>query len=115
MKWIKWWKKNEIGEEFRGLELKLQTTLIPVAPRPEFVEALRKRLLKQVSEIDLILEPQSQKLQTGLLITGGVLGAIAMVLTGVRGVVSIAGVIGLLISIIKQNSQNAPVSSNLAH
>ncbi len=112
MKIIKWWKKNETNEDFQGLELKLQTTLIPVIPRPEFIAGLRKSLLKQVPEINLTLEPQSQKLQTGLLITGGVLGAMAMVLTGIRGLVSVVGVIGLLLSIIKQYSQDAPMPSS---
>lgn len=115
MKWTKWWKKNEVDEDFQELELRLQSTLIPVIPRPEFVAGLRENLLDQIPEIDLILEPQSQKLQTGLLITGGVLGAVAMILTGIRGVVSIVGVVGLLISLIKQNTQDSRMPSSMAH
>ena len=99
MKWIKWWNKNENTEDFQDLELKLQTYLVPVTPRPDFVDGLRKNLLKQVPEISFVIGPQEQKLQTGVLIAGGVLGATAMFLTGIRGAVSIVGVIGLLISI----------------
>ena len=115
MKIIKWWQKNETDEDLQGLELKLRMTLTPVIPRPEFVAGLRKSLLKQVPEINLTLEPQNQKLRTGLLMAGGVLGVAAMVLTGVRGVVSVVGVVGLLISMIKQSSQDTPAPSNLAH
>ncbi len=113
MKWNYWWQRNELDDELQNLELNLKAALIPVNPRPEFVDDLRNRLMKQPLEIDLVREPKNQKLQTGLLITSGVLGAIAIVLTGVRGAVSIAGIIGLLINVIKQNSQNSsPIPSN---
>lgn len=115
MKWFKWWKKNEIDEELQGLESKLQRILVPVVPRSEFVGGLRKRLLKQVPEIELTVQPQNQALQTGLLITGGIVGGIFVVLTGVRGLVSLVGVIGLLVSWLKQNSQDSTTPSNLAH
>ena len=114
MKWFDRWKKVEMDAEIQDLEFKLERALSPVVPRPEFVAGLRRNLMRQAPEIDLVPVTQNQKLQTGILITGGVLGAFAMVLTGVRGVVSIVGIIGLLISIIRQNSQEAPAPSNLA-
>lgn len=115
MKWIKWWKKNQVDEDVLDLEKKLQSTLVAVNPRQEFVDDLRRKLMKQVSEIDLALEPNKPKFQNGLLIAGGVLGALSMVLTGVRGLISVIGVIGLLISALKHNTNETPVSSNFAH
>ena len=112
MKWLTWWQKKISDEEIEGLELKLQSALTPVAPRPEFAEGLRKRLLKQTPEISVAIEARRQKIQTGLLITGGVFGAVAMIFTGIRGIVSVVGIIGLLISMIKQEMQDAPAVSN---
>jgi hypothetical protein len=71
--------------------------------------------LKQNLGISLIPEAQNQKLKNGLLVTGGIFGAMIMVLTGVRGVVSIVGIIGLLISFIRQNAQEASTPPNFAH
>lgn len=115
MKWFDRWKKTELDVELRGFELKLEDALTSVDPHPEFVIRLRKNLLKQNLEISLIPEPQNQKLQTGLLVTGGILSVILMVLAGVRGVVSVFGIIGLLISFIKQNSQEASTQVNIAN
>ncbi len=115
MKWINWWKKNVGDDEFLNLELKLQSSLTPVGLRTEFVDGLRKNLLKQMPKIDLSVEYQSPKLQTGLLITGGALGALAMVLTGVRGLISVIGVVGLFVSMIKHHSQESSAPSNFAH
>ena len=115
MKWFDRWKKAEIDAELQGLELKLENALSPVIPRPEFVAGLRKNLLQHTPEIDLVPASQNQKLQTGILITGGVLSALAMIFTGVRGMVSIVGIIGLLISLIRQEAQKTPASSSLAN
>ncbi len=115
MKWIKWWQKNELDEELQRLESKLQLTLSTVIPRPEFVDGLRQNLMKQASEIELIPETRNSTLQTGLLIASGIFGSIFVVLTGIRGLVSLVGVGGLLISWLKQNTQNSTAQSNLAH
>ena len=114
MKWIRWWKKNELDEGLQRLESKLQLTLVPVIPRSDFVSGLRQNLMKQASEIELTPETQNRTLQTGLLIASGILGSIFVVLTGVRGLISLVGVGGLLISWLNQNTQNPTAQSNLA-
>jgi hypothetical protein len=116
MKWFGWWKKTEEDQELIDLEMRLQETLVPVAPRAEFVEGLRRNLLIQFSGIELLAPAdQNNNLQTGLLITGGILGGIFVVLAGVRGIVSLIGIVGLLISLLKQETQQPVSTSELAH
>ena len=98
MKWFSWRKKTEVDADLQILELKLQNALFPISPRVDFIDGLRRNLLQQFSEVELATSKQNQNLQTGLLITGGILGSIFMVVAGVRGLVSLIGVIGLLIS-----------------
>jgi hypothetical protein len=115
MKWLNWWKKTELDDELRSFEWRLDKSLFPIEPRPEFVTNLRKNLLNQNLEIALLPpKPQNQRLQTGILVTGGVLSVLFMVLAGVRGVVSIVGAVGLLISFVKQNTQEIPTPTNFA-
>jgi hypothetical protein len=115
MKLKNWFQKNNKEADFQTIEDKFQSILVKVDPRPEFVSDLRKNLLMQFSEVEFAMVPKGQKLQTGLLITGGVLGSFAMILTGVRGAVSIIGIIGLLISVLKHTSQDTPVPCEITN
>lgn len=114
MKWFRWWKKTELDQDLQALEGRLQETLIPVAPRAEFVEGLRKSLLVQLSGVEISPKVQNQNLQTGLLVTGGIVGSIFVVLAGIRGIVSLFGVAALLISWLKTNEPQPSSSSELA-
>jgi hypothetical protein len=114
MKWLNWWKKTEADKDLQDLEMRLQGALVPVAPRAEFVEGLRKNLLVQFSGVELTRPEQNQRLQTGLLVAGGVVGSVFVVLAGVRGIVSLVGVVGLVVSLFKQNSQQSASPSELA-
>jgi hypothetical protein len=108
MKWFDRWKKIELDDKLQEFELKLDYTLSSVEPRPEFVAELRKNLMQPNFEIDLVPESQNQRLQTGILLTGGILSVVFMVLAGVRGVISVIGTIGLLISFVRQNANETP-------
>ena len=110
---LTWWKSTELDEGLQSLEAELQEALVPVEPCPRFVSGLRQNLMRQVENIDLSAPPQNQALQTGLLVTGGILGSIVVVLAGIRSVVSLLGVAGLLINWVRQNSQEALAPSNL--
>jgi hypothetical protein len=114
MKWFDRWKKVETDAKIKSLERELENALVPVKPRPEFVTGLRRNLLRQNFEIDLVPKSENKNLQSGILITGGILSALLMVVTGVRGMVSVIGVIGLLISIFREDSQEATTPANLA-
>ena len=114
MKWFDRWKNVGMGAEIQSLERELEEAFLSVRPRSEFVVNLRRNLLSQNFETNLAPTSNNQNLQTGILVTGGLLSAFLMVLTGVRGMVSILGVIGLLISVIKENAQEATAPANLA-
>jgi hypothetical protein len=58
-------------------------------------------------------QPQHQALQTSLLITGGFIGSIFLVLTGLRGFITFVGVAGLLVGRFKQNSQDALIPQEM--
>ena len=115
MKWFSWRKKTEVDADLQISETKLQHALLPVTPRVDFVQGLRRNLLQQFPEVELPPSKQNQNLQTGLLIAGGILGSVFMVVAGVRGLVSLVGVLGLLINWLRQDGQQSPSTSKLAH
>jgi len=107
-------KPTGLNDDLQQFEADLQQTLIPVKPRPQFVKTLKQSLLNQFTNLDLQPEhPQHQTLKTGLLVSGGIIGSLFVVLTGIRGFVSVIGFIGLLISWYKENSQESLTTSNL--
>ncbi|MEJ2599288.1 MAG: hypothetical protein P8Z00_13215 [Anaerolineales bacterium] len=79
------------------LERYLDRNLQPVAPRAEFVIALRDKLnhVELQAEEDL-LEREPRALHLALLGGAGVLSSILMVITGVRAVLALIGAIGTL-------------------
>jgi len=113
---IKLRKPTELDEDLQRVETELSEKLIQIEPETQFVIALRQNLLKQLPNVELTPSPpQHQVLQTGLLVAGGILGSVFVLLTGVRGFISFIGIVGLVISWIKQNSRDSLVSSDLAH
>jgi len=109
-------KPAELDEDLQRLEAELSEKLIQIKPEPQFVIALRHNLLKQLPNVEFTPSPhQHQALQTGLLVAGGILGSAFLLLTGVRGFISLIGIVGLLISWFKQNSRDTLVQSDLAH
>ena len=112
--WLKSWRKNtEIDDDLKSLEELLQEKLVPMDPRPQFVNNLRQNLLQQVANVDLAESSHHQVLQTGLLVTSGILGSIVVIVTGIRGLVSLIGVAGLVIKWLRQNPQGSVTSSGL--
>ena len=109
-------KPAELDEDLQRLETELSEKLIQIEPEAQFVIKLRQILLKQLPNVELIPSPpQHQALQTGLLVAGGILGSVFVLLTGVRGFISLIGIVGLIISWFKQNSRESLVPSDLAH
>ena len=110
-KLLSWQKKSELVEELQDLEKILHENLIPVDPRPQFVNDLRRALLRQFINAEISPSRQHKILHTGLLVTSGILGSIVVIITGIRGVVSLVGVVGLVISWFKQNSHSSVAPS----
>ena len=92
----RWKNKNK---DLDKVENHLQRNFIPIIPSQDFVAGLRNNLLIQFpQEVEEIVAEQRTKLQTGLVVTGGIFGGILIVLSGVRGFVSLLGVFILLIN-----------------
>ncbi|HBY07792.1 MAG TPA: hypothetical protein DEH22_08420 [Chloroflexi bacterium] len=106
MKFLNWWKNTELDDDLLSLENILGRSLISVVPRQEFIEDLRHGLMNQIpEEVELAISNQKKNIQTGLIVTGGILGGVMIILSGLRGIVSLVGVTALLINWIRQNIQ----------
>jgi hypothetical protein len=101
-------KRNTTVEtDLKLFESKMREYLQPLQPRPEFVDGLYTRLVSS----DL---PETPKLLIGngaqrLLIAGGIIGSVLMVITSVRGLVSLLGFLGLIVQYIQRNGRRQQV------
>jgi hypothetical protein len=108
-------RHNELDDSLKIFEDALDEKLKPIQVRKQFVLDLRNSLLRQMPRLEQSrIQPQHKKLRTGLLISGWILGSVLIVTTGVRGFLSIIGVAGLIISWMKQNSQESFSPSNVS-
>ena len=113
MKWFAWWKTDISDEEVRGLEAKLLANMIFIPPRPDFVAGLRQSIMRQIpEEVELAISTQKKRVQTGLLVAGGIFGGFLMLVSGIRGLVSLVGAMTLLVNWIRQNPSLSPPSKN---
>ena len=107
-----WFGKPKLDDDLLALERRLQANLEPVTPRAEFISDLRFNLMHQ----NLKREPVPQKNQPWqdvFLVVSGIVGIGLALLTGVRGLVSLISVVGLLVSWFRQTQQKALVDSKL--
>lgn len=74
------------------MERYLQTSFSPVAPRPDFVTGLKTRLVAESKQVF----SRSTVLQYVLLSLAGVLTSALLILAGVRAVVTLLGLLGIL-------------------
>jgi hypothetical protein len=101
------WRKPADNETLR-MESLLQETLTPVEPRAEFVTDLRQNLLDRFPHhrtVTLAAPEKPDKLQTVVLVTGGIMGSILLVASGIRGIISLVAAVLLFISWLRQNTQ----------
>ncbi len=102
------WKKP-IDEQTRRMEALLEETLTPVAPRPEFAAELRQNLVARFprrNTVTLAEPEQSGKLQAAVVVASGILGSLLLIMSGIRGIISLAAAILLLVSWLRQNTQH---------
>ena len=95
-------RKIKLEADIAKMENKLREVMQPVSPRLEFVVDLRTRLLKSGLEFSPIQKAQ-QKANRWLLVSG-VVGSILVLITSIRGLVALYGVINLLVQRIKSNT-----------
>jgi len=112
MKLFERWTKKKSNEDLSGVENLLRQNLVPVIPSQEFVAGLRLNLLNQIpQDVEVAISKQKRNIQTGLVVTGGILGGILLILSGVRGIVSLVGMVALIINWIRQYTQQAPTTT----
>ena len=100
-------KKKKANLEL--LESLLDATLTPIEPRSDFVHNLRRQLM--VSDLqDQIIRP-TVTVPRGLLVAGGILGSFLVLLTSIRGMMSLISVISLLVQQARRSSEPKPATS----
>lgn len=103
---MKLFKRKKQRQELEEIEEKLDAVLCPVEPRQEFVGDLRERLMSRFAvEVADSAEDAERESSTGWLLAGGVIGTVLMLITSIRGLLSIAGLVGLLIQYFNQRKQ----------
>lgn len=91
-------KRKQYDIDLSKLESRLAETFRPIAPRREFVDDLRSRLMahRSPSAQDIVIQNQ-QAVPRGWLVAGGVVGSLLMLIVSIRGLLSIAGLISLFV------------------
>lgn len=86
-------------DEIAGMEARLQATLMPVAPRPEFVERLNKQLLitgplTRPQTLPIVKADTSSR-ESWLIGAATLVGVAALFVAGFRMTVTMLGMIGI--------------------
>jgi hypothetical protein len=98
--------------ELSDLEGYLDRTLQPVAPRAEFVDALRDKLNRvEIQAEENILEKEPRALHYVLLGGAGILSSLLLVITGIRAVIALIGAIGALKQMRQRLEVKPPVTA----
>jgi hypothetical protein len=95
-------KKTEVENEIAVLENQLRATLLPVFPRLAFVVDLQNQLKKRHLGLPPVQQPQQNS--SRWLLVSGVIGSILMLITSIRGIVALYGVINLLVQRTNRNA-----------
>lgn len=102
---------QSLDQDLKILETQLAATFQRVTPRLEFVNDLRSRLAaREIQPVSALLP---KKVSSGLLVAGGILGSLLMIITGIRGLISLVGVVGLVLQFFNRDAQRrqlAPAS-----
>jgi hypothetical protein len=75
--------KNKLPKDLMRIEKQLNAVLKPVQPRMDFVQDLRGQL-----DLEMAQKMKSKKVKTGLLVAGGIVGAVVMIVTVIRTIIS---------------------------
>jgi hypothetical protein len=102
-------RKPELDDDLREFERQLSAVLNPVVPRADFVSDLRFNLMRQNFKRVPVPEKKIILPETAL-IASGIVGIALALISGVRGIVSLVGVIGLLVSWLRQQEQQSAPS-----
>lgn len=102
-------KKNSVAHKNNSeLESLLETYLIPVKPRTEFVTQLKRRLLD--STRPRVNFPTQRYLDYGLIALVSLAGSALVLITGIRAVLTVMSALGI-IHLVKNQAEEKQVSS----
>ncbi len=105
------WGLIDEEKQITGMENRLQATLQPVSPRPEFVKDLKRRLLSP-SPADASIA-NSKPRQNVFMIAAGLLSGTVLILLGVKAVIGLLASLGILQQVkrnIEQQECSAPLT-----
>jgi hypothetical protein len=94
-------------QDIDGLQAMLESSLIPVAPRAEFLTGLRAGLFARDIQM-ASFPPASRKISNGLWVAGGVLGSVLMIIASIRGLISLFGLIEIIFQRLSKSTQARP-------
>ena len=101
-------KQYDIEADLKRLESQLDEYLSPVIPSLSFTSNLKALILS--GKIPLKRRLLSEKMTSRLLFAGGVIGSFVMLITSIRGLISLIHVITLLIKNSNKNTQEKQAS-----
>ena len=98
-------KDPDLEADLRKLENLLHSTLKPVSIRPEFMTYLGARLF--AGDIPPVQERIPRQLSNFLLVVGGLIGSLLMIAGGVKGLISLIGMIGQVIQRLQKSTHSS--------
>ena len=101
-------KQYDIDADLKRLESQLVEFLHPVSPRLSFTTNLKALILS--GKIPIKQRLFSKKTTNRLLVAGGVIGSFVMLITSIRGLISLISVITLLIKNSNKNTREKQAS-----
>ena len=78
----------KMTRDLRKIENQLKDVMKPVTPRAGFVMELRNQL-----DLEMVQRAKTKKVQTGLLVAGGIVSLAVMVITIIRSLTAWPGII----------------------
>ncbi len=81
-------KGMKMTKDLLRIESRLKEVLKPVTPRADFVTGLQDKL-----DQEMVKSMKSKKMQTGLLVAGGIVSLAVMVITIIRSLTAWPGII----------------------
>ena len=85
-------KEQKLSRDLRRIESKLKEVFQPVSPPAAFVSDLRMQLDQEMSK-----KITSKRVKNGLLLAGGVVGIAVMMVTLIRSLIALPGVVKSII------------------
>lgn len=107
------WGITKDDADFSGMESLLEDTLRPMAPRPEFKRRLHSQVMRQFQPIQE--EVKTVKQRRMWMVFASLIGGVLTIFMGVRFVMTLIAMIGLLLQFRKQGESQQVVALQQSH